>query len=138
MINGVEYGFEDVKINTLGRSLVGFTGFEYGATKEHSNVHGRGNQPVAMARGKKDAKPAKLTILQSEFEAMQRSAPAGTDPTDWAPFEVTVCYQMESGQLVTDIVPFCRVSDYTKGLSTGDANMTIDLSLVTGIPILNA
>jgi hypothetical protein len=137
MINGVEYGFEDIKIGMLGRSLVGFSAIEYGATKEHSNVHGRGNEPVAMARGKKDAEPCKLTIHQSEFEAMQKIAPVGSDPTDWAPFDIAVCYQMDSGDLVTDVVPFCRINRWKKGMSNADQSMSIDLEMTTGIPQLN-
>jgi len=137
MINGTEYGFEDVKISMLGRSLTGFTAFEYGATKDYKNVHGRGNRPVSRTRGKSDALPGKLTMLQSEFEAMQRVAPAGTNPCDWPPFDVTVAYAPLGGELTTDIVPYCQISEWKKGMSTEDGNMTIELSLITDIPLLN-
>lgn len=137
MINGSEYGFEDIKISALGRSLIGFTDVRYGATKDIKNVHGRGNRPIARARGKADAKPAKLVLLQSEFEAIQRAAPAGSDPTMWAPFDITVAYAPIGGVITTDIIPYCQVTDWEKGMSTEDGNMTIELSLVTDIPILN-
>lgn len=137
MINGTEYGFEDVKISMLGRSLVGFTAVRYGATKEYSNIHGRGNSPIRRGRGKKDAKPGSITLLQSEFEALQRSAPPGTDPTDWAPFDMVITYGQLGGVLTRDIVPTCQVNDYEKGISTDDGNMTIELQLITDIPLLN-
>jgi len=137
MINGNEYAFEDMQVVINGISLEGFVDVRYGATKEHSNVHGRGNKPVSMARGKKDAKPGKLTILQSEFEALQKATPPGMDPTDWVPFIMTVSYAPAGGVPVTDVVPFCRVTDWEKGMSTEDGNMTIELALTTGIPKLN-
>jgi len=137
MINGTEYGFEDVRISALGRSLVGFTAVEYGATKDYTNIHGRGNRPIKRGRGKKDAEPGKLTLLQSEFEALQRSAPPGTDPTDWAPFDVVVTYAPVGGVITRDIVPTCQVRKYSKGLSTEDGHMTIELELITDIPLLN-
>jgi hypothetical protein len=137
MINGTEYGFEDIKISTLGRSLVGFTAVKYGATKEYTNIHARGNRPVKRGRGKKDATPASLTLLQSEFEALQRSAPLGTDPTDWAPFDITVVYAPVGGIITRDVVPTCQVTSYEKGMSTEDGHMTIELALITDIPLLN-
>lgn len=137
MINGNEYAFEDLQVVIQGRLLTGIRGVRYGASKVHTNVHGRGNVPVAMARGKKDAAPASLTILQSEFEALQAATPIGKDPTDWAPFEMVVAYAPEGGVITTDVVPFCRVTGFEKGITTEDDYMTIELSLVTGIPKLN-
>lgn len=137
MINGTEYAFEDVKSSMVNRSLVGFEALSYGASKQHKNIFGKGNRPVAMSRGKKDASPAKIVIHQSEFEAMQRSAPAGSDPTDWAPFEWVVSYAPEGDVITTDIIPYCRVTSWEKGMRTDDGHMTIELNMVTGIPLLN-
>ncbi|MBQ4278355.1 MAG: hypothetical protein IJC16_00180 [Rikenellaceae bacterium] len=137
MINGSEYAFEDIRISALGRSLIGFIDVRYGATKAYTNIHARGNRPVKRARGKKDAKPAQITVLQSEFEAMVRASPPGTDPTDWAPFNITVCYAPIGGQTTTDIIPYCQVTDWEKGMTTEDGNMTIVLNLMTDIPLLN-
>jgi len=136
MINGNEYAFEDMQCVINGISLIGFVDVRYGATKQHSNIHGRTNTPVAMGRGKKDAKPGKLVLLQSEFERLVQATPAGLDPTDWAPFTMTVSYAPLGGAPTTDLVPFCRVSDWEKGMGTEDDHMTIELALVTGIPQL--
>jgi len=137
MINGNEYAFEDMQCVINGISLQGFVDVRYGASKDHTNIHGRGNVPVSMGRGKKDATPGKLTLLQSEFEALQKATPPGMDPTDWTPFIMTVSYAPIGGVPVTDVVPFCRVNQYEKGMSTEDGNMTIELTLTTGIPVLN-
>lgn len=137
MINGTEYAFEDVKISLLGRSLRGFVSFSYGANKNYTNIHGRGNVPIKRGRGKKDAEPARLTILQSEFEALQAAIPAGLDVTNLAPFNIVVAYAPTGGQLTTDVVPYCQIQRYTKGMSTDDGNMTIELEMITDIPLLN-
>lgn len=137
MINGNEYAFEDLSVVILGRPILAFKEVEYGASKEHGNINGRGNVPVAMTRGKKEAKPGKLTIAQSEFEALVRATPAGKDPTDWSPFEMIVAYAPEGGVITTDIVPYCRVNEYTKKFSQDDQSMWIELTLTTGIPKLN-
>ena len=137
MINGMEYAFEDIKISMLGRSIIGFTDIKYGATKEYSNIHARGNKPIKRGRGKKDAKPGSITLLQSEFEALQRSAPPLTDPTDWAPFDITVSYAPLGGIVTTDIIPACQCNDWEKGMSTEDGHKTITLQLITDVPLLN-
>jgi hypothetical protein len=136
MINGVEYTYEDIQVEIFGRVLEGVEAVKYGATKNHYNIHGRGNKPVAMGKGKKDSTPGSLTIHQSEFEALQAATPRGKDPTDWAPFDITVAYAPEGGEITVDVVPNCRVSRWEKGMTTEEGHMTIDLELATGIPRL--
>ena len=137
MINGNEYAFEDMQCVVNGYSLEGFIDVRYGATKEHNNIHGRGNVPVAMGRGKKDATPGKLVLLQSQFDKLVKATPPRMDPTDWAPFLMTVSYAIIDEVPSTDVVPFCRVNNWEKGMSTEDGNMTVELTLTTGIPLLN-
>lgn len=137
MIGGYEYAFEDMECAINGYPLVGFQDVEYGTNKVHENIPGRGNRPVAMSRGKKDSEPGRLVILQSEFEAIQRKSLRGTDPTDWAPFIMTVAYAPLGGIITVDKVPDCRVTRWKKGMSTEDGHMTIELELKTGLPQLN-
>ena len=63
--------------------------------------------------------------------------PPGTDVCDLAPFNIVVAYAPLGGQITTDIVPYCQVQRYAKGMTTDDGNMTIDLELITDIPLLN-
>jgi len=137
MIHGYEYAYEDMQCVVNGYPLENFQEVEYGASKAHANIHGRGAVPVAMSRGKKDAEPGRLVVLQSDFEAMNMAAPVGTDPTDWKAFEMIISYAPEGGIIITDVVPFCRVNSWKKGMKTEDGHQTIELSLTTGIPQLN-
>lgn len=137
MINGNEYAFEDLQVVVNGYVPQGIQEIEYGANKNHYNIHGRGGKPVAMGRGKKDAEPGRLVVLQSDFEAMNAAAAVGTDPTDWNAFEIVASYAPDNGIVITDVIPFCRVNSWKKGMKTEDGHQTIELSLTTGIPQLN-
>lgn len=136
MINGFEYSWEDISFTMFGKLITGCEGIEYGSSKAHSNIYGRGAEPVAMGRGKKDHR-GKLSILQSEFESIQTKLPAGKDLTDVAPFPITVSYAPEGGAVTTDQLTFCRIASFNKGMKNGDGNMTIDLDLVVGKILYN-
>lgn len=131
MVNGFEYSWEDIQVVMLGKELIGITSVEYSSKKEHTNIYGKGAKPIAMGRGKEEH-DAKITVLQSEMEALQSSLSKGSKLTDISPFDVTVSYAPEGGKIVTDVIKYCRISEVRKGISQGDGNMTIDLPLVVG------
>lgn len=137
MINGIEYAYEDIEVVIQNSVLIGIEGVSYGVNKAHYNIHGKSNIPVAMGRGKKDAEPGSVLIHQSEFEALEAATPPGNDPTDWAPFDMTVAYAPTGGVPVVDVVPYCRVNRWVKGMTTEDGHKVIELELTTGIPKLN-
>lgn len=132
MINNVEYAYEDVSIVVQGKSvpLTGVKRIEYGETKAHSNIYGRGNVPVAAGRGKKEMKEGTLTILQSELSAMEDAMPPGKSITDRAMFTITVSYAPEVGARRTDKLLGCRFTDIPKGIGDEDANMDVELKFL--------
>lgn len=136
MVNGYEYSWEDINLALFGKLIEGIEAINYTVSKSHSNVYGRGADPVAMGRGKKEYS-ASLTILQSEFEAIQDRIPAGKDITDAAPFSITVSYAPDGGAVVTDQLTYVRVQSFSKGMRNGDGNMMIELALVVGKINLN-
>lgn len=140
MINGVEYAYEDVQIVIQGKSipLLGVRSIEYGATKTHDNLYGRGNRPVAMGRGKKEWKPGKLVVYQSEFEEMQAAMPAGKDILDRAPFMIVCAYAPEAAPSRTDKLYGCRITEWTKGIGDEDTHMEIELAFLPFDIQLNA
>ncbi|MEO8589499.1 MAG: hypothetical protein ABI432_09035 [Flavobacteriales bacterium] len=132
MINGQEYAYEDVTIVVEGKSipLMGVKGIKYGETKEHTNLYGRGNVPVAMGRGKKEMKEGSLKILQSELEAMQAAMAPGKSIADRKPFAITVAYAAEAGPVVVDKLLGCRITDIPKEISDEDTNMEVELKFL--------
>ena len=132
MINGQEYAYEDVQIQVEGKSipLTGVKRIEYGETKVHTNIYGRGNRSVAMGRGKKEMKEGTLTILQSELSAMEDAMPKGKSITDRKPFAITVAYAPETGPRRTDKLLGCRFTDIPKGIGDEDTEMTVELKFL--------
>ncbi len=131
MINGYEYSFEDISILFAKRLTIGFTDVKYGSQKEHTNIYGRGGDPVAMGRGKKTY-TGSIKLNQSELEAIQAQLPKGKDLCDMAPFTIIVSYAPEAGVITTDELLYCRVTQYEKGMAQGAMNMEIDLPLIIG------
>lgn len=129
MINGEEYAFEDVGIAINGRPITGFQEVEYTTQKEFNEVFGKGAEAHTLGRGKKTF-DAKLVVLQSEVEGIQRGLPRGKDLTD-VTVEVTVSYAPEGGTITTDQIQRGRISKITKGFKNGDGNMVVELPIKT-------
>lgn len=138
IINGNEYSWEDMEIIFLGKPIPmnGVTALSYEEKKEHTNIYGRGDKPVAMGRGKREYSGS-ITILQSELEAIQRALPSGKSMSDVTGFDITVSYAPKGGEVTTDRLRYCRVGGTKKGMKTGDANMEIELPLVIGDIVYN-
>jgi hypothetical protein len=138
MINGNEYSWEDVKVILPGSSapVDGIVSIDYTVKKDHTNIYARGDKPIKMGRGKKEFMAA-MTLLQSAVEEIQNGLPPGKDLTDISAFPVTVGYCPEGGVATVDQLLFVRISEYKKGMKTGDGNMTVDCTLVVGDIIFN-
>lgn len=138
MINGNEYAWEDIQVTSdfSNTPLEAIEEIEYTTQKEHLNVYGRGDKPVAAGRGKKDFS-GKIVLLQSELEAWQRQLPRGKDITDLRGFGVNVSYAPEGGEETTDRLVFCRATEVKKGMKTGDGNMLVEIPLVIGRILYN-
>lgn len=132
MINGQEYAYEDVQIVVEGKSipLTGVKSIEYGETKEHVNIYGRGNVPVAMGRGKKEYTEGTLVIHQSELNAMEDALPLGKSLTDRAAFSITVAYAPEVGPRRVDKLLGCRVTAVPKSIGEEDTHMEVELKFL--------
>ena len=137
MVNGEEYAWEDVQVAPNGVVLEGIDGIEYTTERDFNEIYGRGKDPHTLGRGKKKY-TAKLTILQSEFEAWQRKLSKGEDLTDLAPFDIPVSYAPEEGVPTTDILKRCRVKSFKKGMKTGDGNQAVELDLALTKILYNA
>jgi len=131
MVNGVEYSWEDVQIVISGKSipLDGVVDHNYTLTKEHFNIHARGAKPRASGRGKEDFKGT-LVLLQSEFEAWQKTLPAGTNITQLFGVNITTAYAPAGGLGTVDQCFGCRFGEVKKGMKTGDGYQTIELPYI--------
>jgi hypothetical protein len=129
MINGKEYDMEDVQLRLLGRRVFGCTAITYGNTQEKIKHYGTSKVPVSYSREGYEAS-GEITLLQSEFEAIQKALPRGKSLTDIAPFDITVTYAMEADpDPVTDVLKGCQFNSVEKSLTAGEGGMEVTLPL---------
>lgn len=123
-----QYAWSDLSIALGGRILDGVTEVEYSVKQEKKPLEGRGNDPHKILRGKKTYE-GKIILWQSEVEAMIESAP-NKDILSLE-FDLTCSYiPQDDGATVTDILSGCEITEYKKGLKTGDTNMLVELPIM--------
>jgi hypothetical protein len=132
-----EYGWVDIQIVFAGRPIVGCTEIKYKEKADREFIYGLGKQPVAYADGMQEV-DGNITLLQSEFEALVRSLPAGKTPTSLAPFDIIIAYIDDTSLSVKDIVKSVLLTEYEKGGKKGDLNMEISLPFKAAAVQLNA
>lgn len=105
----------------MGRPLTGLRGIEYTAKKSKEAVFGAGINPKSIQHGRREYEGT-LTVLQSELEALNRSAKESgyADCLDLE-FDIVVTYI--SGEMVTtDIIRCASITEFPKGMKEGDLN----------------
>ncbi len=127
MANTKEYAWSDVKINLLGRTVIGVQGVSYKTSVEKEPLFGRGNKPLRLQSGNYTFE-GEIMLLQSELEAL-RTAVKTINPlykiTDIS-FDLVVSYG-DGLTAVTDIVLGCEITEYEKGMEQNDKFMKITL-----------
>jgi hypothetical protein len=133
MINKNEYAWEDINIVIKNKVVEGIQGIEYTTQKEHFDIMGRGEDPVALGKGQKGYS-GQMTLLQSEVEALQKLMPAGKDITNMAPFTITVGYTPDdaAAQATFDQLTSVRITEIKKAYKNTDGFMVCDIPLKIG------
>ncbi|GGG47046.1 hypothetical protein [Epilithonimonas arachidiradicis] len=123
-----QYSWSDVSISLGGRIVTGVTSVEYSRKQEKSILRGRGSKGHKIVRGNEDFE-GKITIWQSEFEAMTRDAPGKNHLR--LEFDLTIAYVPEDGgQTVTDTCKTCEFTEGKKTFNQGDGNMLVELPFI--------
>lgn len=127
-----EFSGKDVNVVMLGRPTA-VNRVKYGAKQNKKNHFVLGSvKPYAKIVGRKDY-TGEIALPQSEFEALVRTLPAGTDPLDIKAFDIVVTYLDEAtGFAVTDILKDCEFTEYNKEMSNDDEMMEVVLPLNIG------
>ncbi|MES2730047.1 MAG: hypothetical protein V4621_08155 [Pseudomonadota bacterium] len=125
IINGKEYSWADIQFTFLGRPVIGITEIKYGSKRDRKFIYGVGERPVAYANGQEESNGS-ITLLQSEFEALVRSAKEqGKTPTSLVPFDIIVMYLDDANIMVKDIIRQVLTLEWEKASKQGDLNMTV-------------
>ncbi len=123
-----QYKWADISVVMGGRIVEGCTAVEYTEKIEKDFLYGRGSKPHEIIAGNTSYE-GKISVWQSELEAMTRDAPQ-KDILKME-FDVVITYAtFDGGQIVTDILKKCQFSEVKKGLAQGDKNMTVELPII--------
>jgi len=122
------YSWNDISIALGGRIVEGIDAIEYTAKQDKTVIRGRGGKGHRVARGNKDFE-GKLTLWQSEIEAMIKDAPN----KDLLALNFDVIWSFvpdDGGATVTDVLVSCEFTEYKKAMKQGDKNMLVELPII--------
>lgn len=123
-----QYKWPDLSIVLGGRILEGITAVEYTEKVEKDFLYGRGAKPHNTVSGNYSY-DGKISIWQSELEAMTRDAPKGDILL--LNFDIVIAYvPAGGGQIVTDILKGVEFTEVKKGMAQGDKNMIVELPII--------
>lgn len=123
-----EYSWCEMTIDWGGRIIDGITEIEYTKKQEKGVLYGRGGDPHKVLRGNKSYE-GKVSIWQSELEAMTRDAP--DKDILKLNFSVGVSYvPHDGGQIVRDTLISVEFTEVKKGMKQGDMNMIVELPII--------
>lgn len=129
LINGREYSWSDIRINMLGRTLVGVTAVKYEDEQEKEMQYGAGEYPVAYGDGKYSAQ-ASITLQMKELVALQQSLAPGKRLQDIGRFDINVSYLNPEGAIVTDTIHNCQIKNNGRDVKSGDTVIEKELDLM--------
>lgn len=127
LVNGRARDWAQVKINILGKTIVGVTEIDYEEEREKENIMGAGDEPVSRGYGSKKYS-ASMTILAEEMDLIELVAPDG-DITKIPPFPITVSYT-EGVRIKTDILQHAEFLKNSRSAKTGDKSIPVKLPLI--------
>lgn len=123
--NSKQYGWKDISVAFGGRIIEGIIDVEYTKKQATDFLYGRGDDPHDIVAGNNEYE-GKITLWQSELEAMTRDAPS-SDLLKLRP-DIVVSYAADAtSQTVTDILKNVKFSEFKKSSKQGDKNMTVEL-----------
>ncbi|MCW3168910.1 hypothetical protein OMO38_10290 [Chryseobacterium sp. 09-1422] len=123
-----QYKWPDLSVVVGGRILEGITVVEYAEKREKDFLYGRGSKPHRVVSGNASYE-GKISIWQSELEAMTRDAP--NNDILLLEMEIIIAYvPSDGGQIVTDILKGVEFTEVKKGMTQGDKNMIVELPII--------
>lgn len=131
LVNGVQHSWASIKINILGRTVVGVVAIDYGMEHAKENQYGAGDEPVYRGYGNKTYK-ASITLAQFEVIGIQQAA-LGAGITSIPPFDIPVVYMPVGGsQQITDVIQSVEFVNNVREWKQGDTKQDVKLDLIVG------
>lgn len=119
-INQQEYAYGDVTVWLFGQPVAGLRGIDYKISQTKGYVRGMGNSPRGIQHGERSVEGT-LTILQSEFDALNRSArEQGYKDLLDVTFDIVVSYGNADSTVTIDKICGASITELPKGMKSSD------------------
>lgn len=128
LINGIEYGWADIRFTIAGVPVVGIRAIKYEEEQEKENIYGAGRHPVSRGYGRVKS-TGSVTLLGSTVMNLKAGAPK-KQLHRIAPFSIVVSYQPEEGPIVTHVLKNCEFKKTPFDWKEGDMSKDIELELI--------
>lgn len=128
-INGELYSWANIRVNLLGRNVVGIKGIDYDDSDEIKGVKGRGSKDVGFVQGNYQA-AGKIMLEMSEVESLNASLPRGMRIQQIKPFDIVVAYRNDDQRLVTHVLKNCKFMKQGRSGKAGEVKeFEVELAL---------
>lgn len=128
LINGIAYTWAQIKLNLLGREVVGIVSVEYSDKQEMQDNYGAGNYVVSRGIGKIMCE-ASITLEAAEVEAIQAAVPTGRIQ-DIPEFDIPISFMNDDELLTTHVLHNCRFKENKRSAKSGDMTIEVELPLL--------
>lgn len=126
--NSAQYSWSDVTIQLGDRVLTGIQSVRYAEKQEKGFVYGKGNMPLSVQRGNYSYEGS-VKLLQNEVETLIAGAPE-KKLARLRDLTVTIAFEREDGESVTDNLVGVEFMDIEKALEQGKLFMEVDLPII--------
>lgn len=128
MINGKQYGWEDISVNFPNGVLVGITEIEYSDKKDIEALYGKGSNPTGYGEGNYSSE-GKAKLSRSEFENLTSALTAEGAKSVYRhkPFPIIVSYANDDMPTVTDVLRSCKITSLSNGPKQGDKSVDVEI-----------
>lgn len=127
--NSREYEWADLTVLIGGVDITGIRGLKYSQKQEKELIYGKGNMPYAVQKGNV-SNEGEITILQSEYEALRKSAKDGSVLS--LQTDIVACYgnPSQGDVMITDVLMGVQFTEEPKEIKQGDKFQEITLPFI--------
>ena len=130
LVNGTNYGWNNIKLVLFGVPVIGITKIDYNAKQTKENNYGLGVEPVSRGIGNKEYEGS-IELYLDEWKRIIDASPL-RDPLEIPPFDIQVIYGGTRVLPNVDILQSVEFMENPFTASQGDAKILITIPLIIG------
>lgn len=126
-----ECSWANMKVVVMGREITGIRGIKYKMIQEKEHLHGAGDEPIGIQRGKRTYE-GEIKLLKFEYDILSDvvSKAKGRDLLDFSG-DIVVTYIKDLQSLPrTDVIKGFQFKDFEKGWEQGAKFMEITMPII--------